>query len=160
MKIPQAGGLPGAGPAVIAVFVICWAPVLWPWHASKDEPLDELRWCHIHGVACSAWTLTLRPWLRISKAFNYINIRVQILFPFGGRVAEPNSSTRPSEGVPHLFYPFSSVQFSSRWYLCARKSPYALHPSLRRFPTTLPLKQLQCSSGWRRPSLALSKKIV
>ena len=23
---------------------------------------------------------------------------------------------------------YSSVQFSSRWYLCARKSPYAIHP--------------------------------
>ena len=29
----------------------------------------------------------------------------------------------------------SSVQLSSRWYLCAWKSPYALHPvSLRSFP--------------------------
>ena len=25
------------------------------------------------------------------------------------------------------------VQFSSRWYLCARKSPYALHPVSQRF---------------------------
>ena len=28
----------------------------------------------------------------------------------------------------------SAVQFSSRWYLCARKSPYALHPVSRKFP--------------------------
>ena len=28
----------------------------------------------------------------------------------------------------------SSVQFSSRWYLCARKSPYALHPVSQKFP--------------------------
>ena len=39
-----------------------------------------------------------------------------------------------------------SVQFSSRWYLCARKSPYALHPVSEVSPT-LPLKQFQCSSG-------------
>ena len=26
------------------------------------------------------------------------------------------------------------VQFSSRWYLCARKSPYALHPVSQKFP--------------------------
>ena len=30
--------------------------------------------------------------------------------------------------------PFSSVQFGSRWYLCARKSPYALHPVSETFP--------------------------
>ena len=28
----------------------------------------------------------------------------------------------------------SSVQFSSRWYLCARKSPHALHPISQTFP--------------------------
>ena len=27
-----------------------------------------------------------------------------------------------------------SVQFSSRWYLCAQKSPYALHPVSQMFP--------------------------
>ena len=26
------------------------------------------------------------------------------------------------------------IQFSSRWYLCARKSPYALHPVSQKFP--------------------------
>ena len=26
------------------------------------------------------------------------------------------------------------VQFSSRWYLCAQKSPYALHPVSQKFP--------------------------
>ena len=29
---------------------------------------------------------------------------------------------------------FSSVQFSSRWYLRARNSPYALHPVSQKFP--------------------------
>ena len=28
----------------------------------------------------------------------------------------------------------SSVQFSSRWYLCAQKSPYVLHPICQKFP--------------------------
>ena len=29
---------------------------------------------------------------------------------------------------------FSLVQFTWRWYLCARKSPYALHPVSQKFP--------------------------
>ena len=38
---------------------------------------------------------------------------------------------------------FSSVQFHSLWYLCARKSRYSLHPVSQRFQfPTLPLKQL------------------
>ena len=32
----------------------------------------------------------------------------------------------------------SSVQFSSRWYLCAWKSPYALHPVSQKFPQSRP----------------------
>ena len=35
---------------------------------------------------------------------------------------------------PPLYHPFSSVRFRSRWYLCARKSPYALHSVSRKFP--------------------------
>ena len=31
-------------------------------------------------------------------------------------------------------FQFSSVQFSSRWYICARKSPYELHPVSQKFP--------------------------
>ena len=38
-----------------------------------------------------------------------------------------------------------TVQFSSRWFLCARKSPYVLHRSLRSFPYVA-LKQFQRSS--------------
>ena len=30
--------------------------------------------------------------------------------------------------------PSQLVKFSSRWYLCARKSPYALHPVSQKFP--------------------------
>ena len=33
----------------------------------------------------------------------------------------------PLSGMLHF-------QFSSRWYLCTRKSPYALHPVLQKFP--------------------------
>ena len=29
---------------------------------------------------------------------------------------------------------FSSVQFSSRWYICASKSSHALHPVSQKFP--------------------------
>ena len=36
----------------------------------------------------------------------------------------------------------SSVQFSSRWYLCVREGPYALHPISGVSPM-LPLKQFQ-----------------
>ena len=43
----------------------------------------------------------------------------------GGERAEEIRRQRVEEG---------SVQFSSRWYLCARKSPYVLHPVSKRFP--------------------------
>ena len=36
---------------------------------------------------------------------------------------------------------FSSVHFSSRWYLNARKSPYALKRRLRKVPPLLPLNE-------------------
>ena len=39
----------------------------------------------------------------------------------------------PSGRSKHVML-FSSVLFSSRWYLCARKSPYALHPVSQKFP--------------------------
>ena len=38
---------------------------------------------------------------------------------------------------------FSSVQFSSRWYICAWEGPYAVS---RECPPMLPLKQVQCWS--------------
>ena len=50
------------------------------------------------------------------------------------------------------------VQFNSGGYLCARKSPYALHPSLRRFPNfafgTIP------TFVWRWPLLVFSRKMI
>ena len=33
-----------------------------------------------------------------------------------------------------LSFQFSSAQFRSRWYLCAQKSPYALHPASENVP--------------------------
>ena len=47
----------------------------------------------------------------------------------------------------------SSVQFSSRWYLCAQKSPSCAPPHLSEVSPTLPVKRFQCSSDWRRPCL-------
>ena len=38
------------------------------------------------------------------------------------------------------------VFFSSRWYLCAQKSPHALHLASQKLPPTWPLKQFRCSS--------------
>ena len=55
---------------------------------------------------------------------------------------------------------FSSVQFSSRWLLCTREVPYALHPISQEFPAMLPLKQFQCWSDCRWPFLILSRKII
>ena len=51
------------------------------------------------------------------------------------------------------------VQFSSRWYLCARKRPYAHHPVSQMFPQgclykVLPLFQSFCLSP--DPSLSVS----
>ena len=50
----------------------------------------------------------------------------------------------------------SILRFSSRWYLFARKNPYALSEASR----TLPLKRFQCSSDWQWPSLVPWRKIV
>ena len=50
--------------------------------------------------------------------------------------------------VPNIDAWAPPVQFSSRWYLCARESPYALHPALRSFPMALPCLALT-ESGWR-----------
>ena len=50
-------------------------------------------------------------------------------------------------------------QFSSRWYLCARKSPYALHPVCQKFPQ----RRLGNSSNVRLIDdgcLVLSRNIV
>ena len=52
-----------------------------------------------------------------------------------------------------------AVQFSSRWYLCARKSPYAPHPVSEVSPTS-PLKWFQCSYDWRWPSLVLQGRVL
>ena len=55
----------------------------------------------------------------------------------------------------------NNPKFSSRWYLCARKKTnIRAPPRLSEVSPTLPLKQLQCSSDWRWPSLVLSRKIV
>ena len=40
---------------------------------------------------------------------------------------------------------FCSAQFTG-WYLCARKSPNALHACFSEISPTLHLKQFQCSS--------------
>ena len=46
---------------------------------------------------------------------------------------------------------FSSVQFSSRWYLSARESPYALHPVSQTFP--------QCSFLFETMALFLASQV-
>ena len=57
------------------------------------------------------------------------------------------SFSAPSLARAHCdFVSTSSVQISSGWYLCARKSPYALRPVSQKFPQTLPLKLFHCSS--------------
>ena len=57
-----------------------------------------------------------------------------------------------------------NMQFSSRWYLCARKSPCALHPVSQKFPQRClgngsPVRLIddgRLSSFWRRSSSASS----
>ena len=41
--------------------------------------------------------------------------------------------------LPPMLSVIFTVQFRSRWYLCARKSPYALHPRLSEVSPTLPV---------------------
>ena len=54
-----------------------------------------------------------------------------------------------------------SVQFSSRWYLWAWKSPCTLHHVSEVFPTlSLKLFQCLCYWWWPRPSPIFSRKIV
>ena len=44
-------------------------------------------------------------------------------------------SAAPTDAVlNHYQRRYSIIQFSSRWYLCARKSPYALHSLSQKFP--------------------------
>ena len=52
-----------------------------------------------------------------------------------------------------------SVQFSSKWYLCAREGPRALHPVSQEFPPMLPLKQFQCWSDWMTMTLSQSPQL-
>ena len=49
---------------------------------------------------------------------------------------KPNSMSRINRGIS-LLPLLESVDFSTRWHLCARKSPHALHPSLRNVPRTV-----------------------
>ena len=53
---------------------------------------------------------------------------------------------------------FSSVQF--KMGSMRSENPANTAPRLWEMSLTLPLKQFQCSSDWRWPSLALSRKIV
>ena len=55
-----------------------------------------------------------------------------------------------------LSFALCSVQFSSRWYPCAQKSPHALHPVSQKMSPMSPLKWFQCSSDQR---LALSRPV-
>ena len=55
---------------------------------------------------------------------------------------------------------FGSVQFRSGWYLCARKSPYVLHPVSQKFPQHCRWNGSNVLSHWRWPSLVLLRKII
>ena len=67
-------------------------------------------------------------------------------------------SGRPAAGFLNMktcHIQFSSVQFSSRWYLCALRNQKNIRapPGLSKVSPTLPLKKFQCSSDWRWPFL-------
>ena len=78
------------------------------------------------------------------------------------RLSQPSMHHSPGLSVlwqqPHTEQSRSD-QFSSRWYLCTQKSPYAFHPiwHLSEVSPILPLKWFQWSD-WRWPSLVLSKE--
>ena len=61
---------------------------------------------------------------------------------------------------PTMTSPFRSVKLSSRWYPCARKSPYALHPVSQKFPQRCPWNTMPAQrgsrAGSRRPARSLS----
>ena len=59
-----------------------------------------------------------------------------------------------ADQVPAEYWQTCSVEFSSRWYLYAQERPFICFPSsLSEVSLVLPLKRLQCSSDWWRPSL-------
>ena len=77
--------------------------------------------------------------------------------PTHGAVAPANTARPPNPKrwfMTSFLQPlpqFTSVHFRSRWYLCARKSPYALHPFSQKFPQArvydiLPPTTIQFSS--------------
>ena len=59
-----------------------------------------------------------------------------------GAILVPNSRLARANGLwshskpltEQALFIYSSVQFNSRWYPCARKSPNALHPVSQKFP--------------------------
>ena len=75
----------------------------------------------------------------ILLSFNFILFCVVHVFMSETHVCMVKTMERISPGGQELCSCVSSaqdwlVQFSSRWYLCARKSPYALHPVSQKFP--------------------------
>ena len=56
----------------------------------------------------------------------------------GAEVSNAHGSTQRSTPLHVIYKAFKydrvSVQFSSKWYLCTRKCPYALHPVSQNFP--------------------------
>ena len=75
----------------------------------------------------------------VLSLFSFILFCVIHVFMSEKHVCRVKTMARISSGAQELCSCVSSaddwlVQFSSRWYLCARKSPYALHPVSQKFP--------------------------
>ena len=71
------------------------------------------------GVGCDS---------AVGTAIGHLLYKVQQGLGQGARVTR--------DDVDHRLKHMQQLQFSSRWYLCAHKSPYALHPISQKFPNT------------------------
>ena len=92
-------------------------------------PSSVYQWCH-------SWT---RPACvaEVSKFHMYMSWATPSPLFTGTRAHQHDCPPRSSDLKQRKCFCMNigrTVQFSSRWYLCAWKSPYALYPSLRSFP--------------------------
>ena len=90
----------------------------WPRSDRSDECWNRQGWWslrHLDPHPCiPVW------WCELTELFLYLTSRFKL------------------KPAPYKWdWPSVSVQLSSRWYLCARESPYALHPISQKFPFIL-----------------------
>ena len=112
--------------------ILCW-PFVWPpWY-------NRPGWL---GVRHQTWTILCWPfvWSPWYNRPGWLGVRHQtwtILLAYLSvfrTLSVSSTSDTSCTSTRGYYFCFSWVQFSSRWYVCARKSLYALHPVSQEFP--------------------------